>query len=149
MSTLTPKESIGSNDMVHNYYLEEAKKKAQIQKEQALSSKPSMQKTARLPNTANGSKLKPRNSYQQPRNWPPSMSIHVSNRAVNIAKLPRWIPTGKTIGTCLNSNDSAIPLGKEICTPNIVICANSSSLSAELGLRRKDKVYASVPLYLK
>ncbi|GJW67806.1 hypothetical protein Tco_0122230 [Tanacetum coccineum] len=42
----------------------------------------------------------------------------------------RWILTRKTIETCLNTNDSALPLGKETCTPNIVICANSSSLSA-------------------
>nr|GEU94950.1 hypothetical protein [Tanacetum cinerariifolium] len=30
MSFQTPRESVGSNDMVHNYYLEEAKKKAQL-----------------------------------------------------------------------------------------------------------------------
>ncbi|GJX67520.1 hypothetical protein Tco_0303247, partial [Tanacetum coccineum] len=42
----------------------------------------------------------------------------------------RWIPTGNIVGTCLNTNDSAIPLGKETCSPNIVISANSSSLSA-------------------
>ncbi|GKE56098.1 hypothetical protein Tco_1495283 [Tanacetum coccineum] len=41
----------------------------------------------------------------------------------------RWIPTGKAVETCLNINDSVIPLGKETCTPNIVICANSYSLS--------------------
>ncbi|GJU51947.1 hypothetical protein Tco_1221502 [Tanacetum coccineum] len=61
-------ESVGSNDMVHNYYLEEAKKKAQLQKDKALNSKPSVITSAKLPNTANGSKPKPRNSYQQPRN---------------------------------------------------------------------------------
>ncbi|GJY89847.1 hypothetical protein Tco_0505043 [Tanacetum coccineum] len=42
----------------------------------------------------------------------------------------RWIPTRKTVETCLNTNDSVIPLRKETCSPNIVICANSSSLSA-------------------
>ncbi|GKA44683.1 hypothetical protein Tco_0737479 [Tanacetum coccineum] len=42
----------------------------------------------------------------------------------------RWIPTRKTVGTCLNTNDSVIPLGKETCTPNTIICANSSSMSA-------------------
>ncbi|GJV44359.1 hypothetical protein Tco_1428895 [Tanacetum coccineum] len=68
VSTSTPKESVGSNDMVQNCYLEEAKKKAQLQKDKVLNSKPSVQKTARLPNTANGSKPKPRKSYQQPRN---------------------------------------------------------------------------------
>ncbi|GJT42291.1 hypothetical protein Tco_0502349 [Tanacetum coccineum] len=50
MSKTSQRESIGSNDMVHNYYLEEAKQKAKIQKENALNSKPSMQKTTRLPN---------------------------------------------------------------------------------------------------
>ncbi|GJY09890.1 hypothetical protein Tco_0378075 [Tanacetum coccineum] len=137
--------------MVHNYYLEEAKKKRQIQKEQALNSKPSVLKSARLPNTANGSKPKPRNSYQQPRNCPPSMSSRVSNKVVNIAEPPRnskpflnsknlaWIPTGRTVGTCLNINDSVIPLGTETCTPNTVICANSSSLSADVPVSRTSK----------
>ncbi|GJX85898.1 reverse transcriptase domain-containing protein [Tanacetum coccineum] len=65
------------------------KKNAQLQKDKALNSKPSVITPASLPNTASGSKPKPRNSNQQPRNWPPSMSSHVSNRAVNIAKPPR------------------------------------------------------------
>ncbi|GJS12955.1 hypothetical protein Tco_0407427 [Tanacetum coccineum] len=43
VSFQSPKEYVGSNDMVHNYYLEEAKKKAQLQKDKALNTKPSMQ----------------------------------------------------------------------------------------------------------
>ncbi|GJU41335.1 hypothetical protein Tco_1194292 [Tanacetum coccineum] len=84
-----PRESVGSNDMVHNYYLEKTKKKAQLQKDKALNTKPSVQQSARLPNTANGNKPKPRNFNQQPRNWPPSMSSRVSNRTVNTAEPPR------------------------------------------------------------
>ncbi|GJW48935.1 hypothetical protein Tco_0080581 [Tanacetum coccineum] len=42
----------------------------------------------------------------------------------------RWIPTEKSVRTCLNTNDSAIPLGKETCSPKTVTCANSLSLSA-------------------
>ncbi|GKE04963.1 hypothetical protein Tco_1396981 [Tanacetum coccineum] len=68
VSFQSPKESVGSNDMVHNYYLEEAKKKAQLQKDKALNTKPSVQQSARLPNTANGNKPKPRSFNQQPRN---------------------------------------------------------------------------------
>ncbi|GJY78669.1 hypothetical protein Tco_0484470 [Tanacetum coccineum] len=68
VSFQSPKESVGSNDMVNNYYLEEAKKRAQLQKDKALNSKPILSTPARLPNTANGSKLKPRISNQQPRN---------------------------------------------------------------------------------
>ncbi|GJZ32885.1 hypothetical protein Tco_0578321 [Tanacetum coccineum] len=89
VSFQSPRESVGSNDMVHNYYLEEAKKKAQLQKDKALNTKPSVQQSARLPNTANGNKPKPRNFNQQPRNWPPSMSSRVSNRTVNTTEPPR------------------------------------------------------------
>nr|GEW74669.1 hypothetical protein [Tanacetum cinerariifolium] len=89
VSFQSPRESIGSNVMVHNYYLKEAKKKAQLHNDKALNTKPNVQQSARLPNTTNGNKLKPRNLYQQPRNWPPSMSSHVSNRTVNIAEPPR------------------------------------------------------------
>ncbi|GKB43051.1 hypothetical protein Tco_0887993 [Tanacetum coccineum] len=53
VSFQSTKESVGSNDMVHNYYLEEAKKKAQLHKDKALNTKPSVQQSARLPNTAN------------------------------------------------------------------------------------------------
>ncbi|GJS86468.1 hypothetical protein Tco_0769104 [Tanacetum coccineum] len=198
VSFQSPIEFVGSNDMVHNYYLEEAKKKAQIQKNKALYIKPSVITPARLPNTASGSKLKPRNYNQQTRNWPPS---HVSNRAVNIAKPPRnskpflnsknlacptckkciycanhdvqipigrrfspnktsavymkttpprsgltWKPTGRiftsiglrwihtrnSVETYNNTNDSVLPLGNETCTPNTVIFANSSYLSAAI-----------------
>ncbi|GJS62942.1 hypothetical protein Tco_0677506 [Tanacetum coccineum] len=58
----------------------EAKKKGKLQKDKALNTKPSVQQSARLPNTANGNKPKPRKFNQQPRNWPPSMSSRVSNR---------------------------------------------------------------------
>nr|GEX14910.1 hypothetical protein [Tanacetum cinerariifolium] len=85
----TPRESVGSNVMVHNYYLEKAKKKAQLQKDKDLNTKPSVQQSARLPNTANGNKLKPRNFNQQPRNWPSSMSSRVLNRTDNTTKPPR------------------------------------------------------------
>ncbi|GJU54756.1 hypothetical protein Tco_1228470 [Tanacetum coccineum] len=215
-------------------------------KDKALNTKPSVQNSARLPNIANGSKPKPRNSYQQPRNLPPSMSSSVSNRAVNKAEPPRnstsflnsknlacptckkciysanhdvcilkyiskvnshasaqktdaqsqtttkryisvekksdsknhgrqipigqrfspnktfdvyvkttpprygltwkptsiiftyvglrWIPTKKSVETFINTNDSTSPLGKETCTANIVICANSPSLSAGISM---------------
>ncbi|GKG42701.1 hypothetical protein Tco_0476999, partial [Tanacetum coccineum] len=69
--------------------IEEAKKKAQIQKDVALNNKPSVQKTARLPNTASGRKLKPGYTNQQTRRWPPSMSSRVSNKVVNISEPSR------------------------------------------------------------
>ncbi|GKB20743.1 hypothetical protein Tco_0854666, partial [Tanacetum coccineum] len=107
VSFQSPRESVGSNDMVHNYYLEEAKKKAQLQKDKALNTKPSVQQSARLPNTANGNKPKPRNFNQQPRNWPPSMSSRVSNRTVNTAEPPR------NQKSFLKSKDLACPTCKK------------------------------------
>nr|GEZ23921.1 hypothetical protein [Tanacetum cinerariifolium] len=96
-----------SNDMVHNYYLEEAKKKAQLHKDKALNTKARVQQSAGLPNTANGNKPKPRNFNQQPRNWPPSMSSRVSNKIVNIAEPPR------NQKTFLISKDLACPACKK------------------------------------
>ncbi|GJR51018.1 hypothetical protein Tco_1401539 [Tanacetum coccineum] len=53
-----------SNDMVHNHYLKEAKKKIQ---ERDRNSKTSMMPSARFPSTTDDSKPKPRNNNQTPR----------------------------------------------------------------------------------
>ncbi|GJX25148.1 hypothetical protein Tco_0231444 [Tanacetum coccineum] len=58
-----------SNDMVHNHYLEEAKKKTQ---ERGRNSRPSVMPSAKSQSTANGSKPKPRINTQTSRNWPAS-----------------------------------------------------------------------------
>ncbi|GJY44602.1 hypothetical protein Tco_0432815 [Tanacetum coccineum] len=68
-----------SNDIVYNYYLEKAKKSAQLQKDKEVNGKPSMIDPARLPNTANGCKPKPRN-------WQASMSSRVSNEDVHLGE---------------------------------------------------------------
>nr|GEZ98760.1 hypothetical protein [Tanacetum cinerariifolium] len=104
----SPRESVGSIDMVHNYYLEEAKKKAQLHKGKALNNKPSVQQSARLPNTTNSNKPKPRNLSKKPKNWPPSMSSRVSNRTINIAD-PPWNQK-----PFLMSKDLACPTCKKV-----------------------------------
>ncbi|GKC49438.1 hypothetical protein Tco_1072183 [Tanacetum coccineum] len=77
VSHQSPREKVGSNDMVHNYYLEKAKKSAQLQKDKEVNGKPSMIDPTRLPNTANGCKPKPRN-------WQASMSSRISNKDVHL-----------------------------------------------------------------
>ncbi|GJS54786.1 hypothetical protein Tco_0628148 [Tanacetum coccineum] len=54
-------EPYGSNDMAHNHYLEEARKKIQ---ERNRNSKPSVMHTTSLQNTTNGSKPNPRSNNQ-------------------------------------------------------------------------------------
>nr|GEU58702.1 hypothetical protein [Tanacetum cinerariifolium] len=75
-----------SNDMVHNNYLEEAKKKTQ---EHSRNSKPSLLPSARSQSTANGSTPKPRSSTQTSRNWPASKSSFAMTKTMPIAEHPR------------------------------------------------------------
>ncbi|GJS50577.1 hypothetical protein Tco_0623939 [Tanacetum coccineum] len=56
-------------DMVHNHYLEEAKKHTQ---ERGRYSRPSVMPSAKSQSTANSSKPKPRIDNQNSRNWPAS-----------------------------------------------------------------------------
>nr|GEV84799.1 hypothetical protein [Tanacetum cinerariifolium] len=75
-----------SNDMVHNHYLEEAKKKT---KERGRNLKPSAIPSARSQSTVNGSKPKPRRNTQTSRNWLASKSSFVTTKTVPIAKHSR------------------------------------------------------------
>ncbi|GKA72353.1 hypothetical protein Tco_0778569 [Tanacetum coccineum] len=67
-----------SNDMVHNYYLEEAKKT----QEKDRNSKSSVMHSTRLQNTTNGSKPKPRINNQTTRSLPVSKSSCVTLNVV-------------------------------------------------------------------
>nr|GEU99251.1 hypothetical protein [Tanacetum cinerariifolium] len=75
-----------SNDMVHNHYLEEAKKKIQ---ERSRNSEPSLIPSARSQSTTNGSKPKPRSNTQTSRNWLVSKSSFATTKTVSIAEHPR------------------------------------------------------------
>ncbi|GJZ22864.1 hypothetical protein Tco_0559903 [Tanacetum coccineum] len=75
-----------SNDMVHNQYLEEARKKTQ---ESGKNSRPSVVPSARLQSTANDCKSKPRIDNQKSRNWPASKSSCVTTKTVPIAEHSR------------------------------------------------------------
>ncbi|GJY31000.1 hypothetical protein Tco_0414495 [Tanacetum coccineum] len=68
---LNSQEEYGSNDMAHNHYLEEARKKTQ---ERNRNSKPSVMHTTSLQNTTNGSKPNPRSNNQISRSLPVSKS---------------------------------------------------------------------------
>ncbi|GKE70134.1 hypothetical protein Tco_1528206, partial [Tanacetum coccineum] len=75
-----------SNDMVHNHYLEEAKKQTH---EIGRNSKTSVIPSARSQSTANGSKPKPRTNNQKSRNWPTSKTSYVTTKTVPIAEHSR------------------------------------------------------------
>nr|GEU77831.1 Gag-Pol polyprotein [Tanacetum cinerariifolium] len=75
-----------SNDMVHNHYLEEAKKRTQ---ERSRNSEPSLIPSARSQSTANGSNPMPRRNTQTSRNWPVTKNSFVTTKTVPIAEHPR------------------------------------------------------------
>ncbi|GJX63659.1 hypothetical protein Tco_0296559 [Tanacetum coccineum] len=75
-----------SNDMVHNHYLEEAKKKTQ---ERGRNSRPSVMPSAKSQSTTNDSKPKPRINNQNSRNWLASNSSWVTTKTVPIAEHSR------------------------------------------------------------
>ncbi|GKB78397.1 gag-pol polyprotein [Tanacetum coccineum] len=72
-----------SNDMVHNHYLDEARKKTQ---ERDRNSKTSVMPSARFQSTVDGSKPKPRINNQKSRNWPASKSSCITTKTVPIAE---------------------------------------------------------------
>nr|GEW67195.1 retrovirus-related Pol polyprotein from transposon TNT 1-94 [Tanacetum cinerariifolium] len=73
------KESYGSNDMVHNYYLEEAKKKTQ---DKNRNLKPRKMHSARTHHTPNACTPKPRSNNQMSRNWSASKNSEETLKAV-------------------------------------------------------------------
>ncbi|GJU01097.1 hypothetical protein Tco_1111435 [Tanacetum coccineum] len=72
-------ESYGSNDMAHNHYLEEARKKTQ---ERNMNLKSSVMHTTSLQITTNGSKQKPRSNNQTSRSFLVSKSSGVTSNSV-------------------------------------------------------------------
>ncbi|GKB88515.1 hypothetical protein Tco_0960787 [Tanacetum coccineum] len=72
-----------SNDIVHNHYLEEAKKKTQ---ERGRNSRPSAMPSAKFIRTANGSKPKPRINNHKSRNWHASKTSCVTTKIAPIAE---------------------------------------------------------------
>nr|GEY55690.1 hypothetical protein [Tanacetum cinerariifolium] len=75
-----------SNDMVHNHYLEEAKKRTQ---ECSRNSETSLMHSARSQNTTNDSKPKPRINIQTFRNSPASKNSFIAIKTVPIAEHSR------------------------------------------------------------
>ena len=81
-TSIKSKEFYGKYDMYKNYYLEKARKKALLQKDGILGSKPHVEPSNVVQNTASSSKPKPRSSQQTNRNWLASKSSCGNNHDV-------------------------------------------------------------------
>ncbi|GJV22589.1 hypothetical protein Tco_1371609 [Tanacetum coccineum] len=146
-----------SNGMVHNHYLDEAKKKTQ---ERDRHSKTSVMPFARFQSTVDGSKPKPRSTnhltssflifkghrfspnktstmYEKtsPRSdlkWKPTGRIF---KNVGL----RWIPTGKILASCTSKDDNEPTHGSNVDIPNIYECKQTLDLSAGTSLTGQQK----------
>ncbi|GJZ20430.1 hypothetical protein Tco_0557020 [Tanacetum coccineum] len=111
-----------SNDMVHNHYLEEAKKKTQ---ERSRNSRPSVMSYAKSQSTTNGSKPKPRINTQTSRNWPTSKNSKIF-KAVGL----RWVPTRKIFTSSTTKVDSEPTNGLNEDITNQYKCEQTLDVSA-------------------
>ncbi|GJW84043.1 hypothetical protein Tco_0157188 [Tanacetum coccineum] len=133
VSFQSPRESVGSNDMVNS--------RASAQKKDVQSHKTTkryipIEKKSDSKNHGRqipiGQRFSPnKSSNVYLKTMPPRSSVtwKPTGRIFTQVGL-KWIPIKQLVETRHNPNDSASPLGKKTHNPNITICANSYSLSA-------------------
>nr|GFA43763.1 integrase, catalytic region, zinc finger, CCHC-type, peptidase aspartic, catalytic [Tanacetum cinerariifolium] len=101
------KKSYGSNDMAHNYYLEEAKKKTPDQKRNL---KPREMPSAKTHHTPNACTPKPRSNYQTSRNWPASKSLNADlTGSLSSTMVEQDAPSTSNSTTPTETQSSVIP----------------------------------------
>ncbi|GKB51911.1 hypothetical protein Tco_0902664 [Tanacetum coccineum] len=137
-----------SNDMVHNHYLDEARKKTQ---EKDRNSKTSVTPSARFQSIADDTKPKPRSNNQTPTSLPiftrhrfsPNKTSAMYEKTSPRSDLRwkptgrifksvglRWIPTRKLFASCISKVDSEPPHGSNVDIPNIHECKQTLDVRA-------------------
>ncbi|GKA40509.1 hypothetical protein Tco_0733102 [Tanacetum coccineum] len=116
-----------SNDMVHNHYLDEARKKIQ---KRDRNSKTSVMPSAIFQSRHMFSLNKTSVVYEKTSpisdlKWKPTGRIF---KSVGL----RWIPIGKLFDSCASKFDSEPPYGSNVDIPNIHECKQTLDVSAEL-----------------
>ncbi|GJT13342.1 hypothetical protein Tco_0860384 [Tanacetum coccineum] len=132
---ITPGSSrYSSNDMVHNHYLKETKKKTQ---QNGRNSEPMEVPSARSQSTSNDSKLKPR------------IKVCRIFKAVGL----RWVPTGKIFTSSTTKVDSEAPHGSNTNITNLHECMQTLDSSANTSINVQEEqtldLSASTPFNLK
>ncbi|GJT14986.1 hypothetical protein Tco_0873692 [Tanacetum coccineum] len=143
-----------SNDMVHNHYLDVAKKKIQERDRNSTTSVPT---SARIQTTTNDRKPNPRNNNQTSRSLPVSKSSHVTITVVPKADhskssssfsdsknfvcsiCHKWIPTGKVIRLC-KAGLIVNPHGQLIDIPISLCMLNKSGCKCRSRVAEKDDI---------
>ncbi|GJR01634.1 hypothetical protein Tco_0524618 [Tanacetum coccineum] len=106
-----------SNDMVHNHYLDVAKKKIQERDRNSTTSEVNSRAKIQSNKTTNSNKPVDQKSHTQK----PSRQIFTGHR---------WIPTGKLFDSCTSKVDSEPPHGSNVDIPHIHECKQTLDVSA-------------------
>ncbi|GJZ66474.1 hypothetical protein Tco_0623170, partial [Tanacetum coccineum] len=124
VSHQSPREKVGSNDMVHNYYLEKAKKSASKKPERQIPTghRFSNKKTT----TVHEKIMTPRSCLS----WKPTGR---SFKTIGI----RWVPTGKIFAFSTSKVDSEPTHGSIVGIPHIQACNQTLGLSAGTSFNGK------------
>nr|GEU49273.1 hypothetical protein [Tanacetum cinerariifolium] len=134
------KELYASNDMAHNYYLEEAKKKTQDKKRNL---KPKEMPSARTHHTPNTCIPKPRSNNQTSRKFPTSKSSeemlkavqkvdHSRNPSLFLDSNTLWVLTRKTFTSSTTKVDYEPPNGSNEDITNPYECDQTLNVSADV-----------------
>ncbi|GJZ89901.1 hypothetical protein Tco_0661828 [Tanacetum coccineum] len=130
VSHQSPREKVGSNDMVHNYYLEKAKKSAQLQKDKEVNGKPSMIDHARLIPTGHRFSNKKTTTVPEKTLNPTScLRWQLTGRILKTVGL-RWVPTRKLFNSCTSKVESKPTHGSNVDIHHIHACKQTLGLSA-------------------
>nr|GEW08069.1 hypothetical protein [Tanacetum cinerariifolium] len=133
-----------SNDMVHNHYLNEARKKT---KDIDRNSKTSVMHAARFQSTIDDSKPKTRSTNHSTRSLPTSNVYEKTSPRSDLRWKPtgrifkivglRWVPTGKMLASCTSKDDSKPTHGSNVDITNINECKQCLDLSAGTSINVK------------
>nr|GEV77090.1 hypothetical protein [Tanacetum cinerariifolium] len=126
-----------SNTMVHNHYLDEARKKTQ---EKDRNSKTSVIPSARFQSTADGSKPKPKSTNHSTRSLPVSKSSCVTITAVPKAEHSKR----KLFDSCTSKDDSKPTHGLNVYIPNIYESKQTLDLSSGTSINVQKEQETSV-----
>ncbi|GJY13591.1 hypothetical protein Tco_0382900 [Tanacetum coccineum] len=138
VSHQSPREKVGSNDMVHNYYLEKAKGKCiTLERQRKLAS--IIECSGFQTDVHLGAHRKQMAFIEvQGLACPTCKKLFYSanHDECVLNYLSRWVPTGKLLNSCTGKVDSEPTHGSRVDIPHIYACKQTLGLSAGLVLHQ-------------
>ncbi|GJX73878.1 retrovirus-related pol polyprotein from transposon TNT 1-94 [Tanacetum coccineum] len=138
VSHQSPREKVGSNDMVHNYYLEKAKKRQIFRKTKIKWNKPLI--LLKVKSSCLCTELRLLKSHKTTKRYMPVAKYSASKKPERRSQQGhRWVPTGKIFAFSTNKVDSEPAHGSIVDIPHIHACKQTLGLSAGTSFNGQKK----------